>query len=180
MQADFEEFVVARGGALLRFGYLLTGDRHLAEDLVQEALLHAYRRWSAIESTDSPEPYVRKAVLRGYLSWRRRRSSTEIAVGEPLERVPPGERTDTMVERIAEREAMWLLLHRLPRRQRAVVVLRYYEDLPDAAIAELLGCAPATVRVHAFKALGALRAELGPTRRASAAAGTGKKIRTGA
>jgi RNA polymerase sigma factor (sigma-70 family) len=69
---------------------------------------------------------------------------------------------DAVAERVAQRDAMWLLLRRLPKKQRAVVVLRYYEDLPDSDIAELLGCSPSTVRVHAFKALGRLRAELGP------------------
>ncbi|GAB2939867.1 SigE family RNA polymerase sigma factor [Micromonospora polyrhachis] len=156
MQANFEEFVVARGRALLRFAYLLTGDGYLAEDLVQEALLRSHRRWSAVERTDNPEPYVRKAILHLYLSWRRRRSSTELSYAELPDR--PG--AEQPPDAVVERDAMWLLLRQLPRTQRAVVVLRYYEDLSDADIAVLLGCAKATVRVHAFKALAKLRAAL--------------------
>jgi RNA polymerase sigma-70 factor (sigma-E family) len=156
MRANFEEFVVARGHALLRFAYLLTADGYLAEDLVQEALLRTHRRWSAVEHADGPEPYVRKAILHLYLSWRRRRSSTETPVADLPERPVSGHPTDL----VAERDEMWLLLRRLPRSQRAVVVLRYYEDLADIDIAHLLGCSPATVRVHAFKALKKLRAAL--------------------
>lgn len=156
MQANFEEFVAARGHALLRFAYLLTSDRHLAEDLVQEALLRTHRRWSSIESTYGPEPYVRKAVLRAFLSWRRRRASGEITIPEP----PDTSVDERLAERAVERDAMWGLLGQLSKAQRAVLVLRYYEDLPDVEIAQMLGCSPATVRVHAHKALGRLRQEL--------------------
>ena len=155
MKANFEEFVVARGRALLRFAYVLTGDGHFAEDLVQEALLRTHRRWTAVEHADGPEPYVRRTVLHLYLSWRRRRSSTET----PVATLPEVAHPDPTAP-VADRDALWLLLRQLPRAQRAVVVLRYYEDLPDAEIAELLGCSPATVRVHAFKALRKLRAAL--------------------
>ncbi|GAB3150199.1 SigE family RNA polymerase sigma factor [Micromonospora sonneratiae] len=156
MQANFEEFVVARGRALIRFAYLLTGDGYLAEDLVQEALLRSHRRWSAVERTDNPEPYVRKAILHLYLSWRSRRSSSEAPFAELPDRPGPDQPTDAVVER----DELWLLLRQLPRAQRAVVVLRYYEDLSDADIAALLGCSRATVRVHAFKALAKLRTAL--------------------
>lgn len=153
MESDFEEFVVSRGYALLRFAYLLTGDRYLAEDLSQEALVRAHRRWSSIERAD-PEPYLRKAIVRQYLSWRRRRSSTETVLAEFPDRPDPSRATDHVVER----DEMWSMLRALPRAQRAVLVLRYYEDLTDAAISEVLGCSESTVRVHAFKALKRLRA----------------------
>ena len=153
---DFAEFVMARTPALPRFGYLLTGDGHLAEDLVQEALVRVHRRWSGIEHQGGPEPYVRKAILHQYLSWRRRRSSTELPVGHLPEPPDPA----PAVERIVDRDEMWTLLTALPRAQRAVVVLRYYEDLADADIALMLGCTQATVRVHAFKALKRLRVAL--------------------
>jgi RNA polymerase sigma-70 factor (sigma-E family) len=156
---DFAEFVMARTPALLRFGYLLTGDGHLAEDLIQEALVRVHRRWSGIEYQGGPEPYVRKAILHQYLSWRRRRASTELPVAELAEPPDPG----PGVERIVERDEMWTLLATLPRAQRAVIVLRYYEDLADADIALLLGCTQATVRVHAFRALKRLRVALTPT-----------------
>ncbi|WP_433056423.1 SigE family RNA polymerase sigma factor [Dactylosporangium sp. CS-033363] len=155
MQVDFTEFVLGRSHALLRFAYLLTGDRHLAEDLVQEALVRAHRRWSGIVGDEGPEPYVRKTMLRQYLSWRRRRSFAERPIAEIPER-PTGDAAHDL----AETDAMWTLLRTLPRSPRAVVVLRYYEDLPDAEIARLLGCSESTVRVHAFHALKKLRAAL--------------------
>lgn len=161
MQIEFSEFVLGRSSALLRFAYLLTGDRHLAEDLTQEALVRAHRRWSAIVGEEGPEPYVRKAILRQYLSWRRRRSSAERPSAE-LPETPVGGVHGDIAARVAEADAMWTLLRTLSRSQRAAVVLRYYEDLPDAEIARLLGCSPSTVRVHAFHALQKLRAALIP------------------
>ncbi|GAA2635142.1 SigE family RNA polymerase sigma factor [Dactylosporangium fulvum] len=160
MHIDFAEFVVSRTAALLRFGYLLTGDRHLAEDLTQEALVKAHRRWGGIVGDAGPEPYVRQAILRQFLSWRRRRSFTERPIAEPPDVPLAGDLSD----RLADADEMWSLLRTLPRSQRAVIVLRYYEDLPDAEIARLLGCSPATVRVHAFHALQRLRAALTPVR----------------
>ncbi|WP_432985697.1 SigE family RNA polymerase sigma factor [Dactylosporangium sp. CA-233914] len=158
MQVEFNDFVLGRSPALLRFAYLLTGDRHLAEDLTQEALVRAHRRWSGIESQEGPEPYVRKTILRQYLSWRRRRSSGERPVADPLELAAAAQ--PDAAGRIAEADAMWGLLLTLPRSQRAVLVLRYYEDLPDAEVARLLGCSESTVRVHAHHALKKLRATL--------------------
>ena len=155
---DFDDFVTVRNGSLLRFAYLLTGDRHLAEDLTQEALVRAHRRWHAIVGEDGPEPYVRRVILRQYLSWRRRHSSTERPIAEP----PDGPLGADLAERVVDADEMWTALRALPRSQRAVVVLRYYEDLPDIEIARLLGCAPATVRVHAFHALHRLRSVLTP------------------
>jgi len=150
--ADFDEFVRGRGGALLRFAFLLCGDRHRAEDLVQEALMRCYHRWRRIERLAGPEAYVRKAILRQFLSWRRLRSSREITADRLPDRQVTGDADD-----FAERSAIRDVLTSLPRRQRAVLVLRFYEDLPDAAIADLLECSPATVRVHASRALAGLR-----------------------
>ncbi|WP_432835047.1 SigE family RNA polymerase sigma factor [Dactylosporangium sp. CA-092794] len=165
MPVEFTEFVLGRSHALLRFAYLLTGDRHLAEDLTQEALVRAHRRWAGIVSDEGPEPYVRKAILRLYLSWRRRRSSGERPFAELPEGLPGTVAADP-AEHVAAADAMWALLRKLPRSQRAVMVLRYYEDLPDAEIARLLGCSTSTVRVHAFHALQKLRVALaaGPGR----------------
>jgi RNA polymerase sigma-70 factor (sigma-E family) len=156
MPDGFDEFVVSRGHVLLRFAYLLTGDRHLAQDLVQEVLVRAHRRWERIERLDMPDAYLRKAILRQYLSWRRRRASSEIVVAAIPDR---GDGHDPAGE-AAERDEMWSLLATLPRAQRAVLVLRYYEDLPDDEIARLTGCSPTTVRVHAFRALARLRESL--------------------
>ena len=153
---DFDTLVASRGDALLRFAYVLCGDAHLAEDLVQTVLARAYAKWSRVSASERVEPYVKRMIVNEHLSWRRRRSSGEVAVAVPGD-VP---RADT-AESYADRDAMWRLLATLPRRQRAVLVLRYYEDLPDAAIAEALGCTESTVRSYATRALAALRLEEG-------------------
>lgn len=156
MRQAFEEYVSARGGRLLRFAYLLCGDRHLAEDLVQEVLAKAHRRWDRIEA-DAPDGYLRAAIVRTNLSWWRRRSSRERVTAEPPER--DGPRPD-FADTHAVRDELWRLLAILPRAQRAVLVLRFFEDLDDQSIAAVLGCAPGTVRLHASRGLAALRAAL--------------------
>ena len=157
MQASFEEYVIARGARLLRFAYVLCGDRHLAEDLVQEALARSHRRWSRIEAAQ-PDAYLRSAIVRAHLSWRRRRSSGERVLGELPDRTDGADFTD----RGAIRDELWTLLATLTRAQRAVLVLRFFEDLDDRRIAEVLGCAESTVRVHAARGLAALRTTLTP------------------
>ena len=156
MADGFDEFVVTRGPALLRFAHVLCGNAHLAEDLVQEVLARAHRRWARIERLEAPEAYVRRAVVREFLSWRRRRSSREAVLAEVPDR--PSEQ-DT-AQQLAARDEVWTLLARLPRAQRAVLVLRFYDDLADDEIADLLGCAPSTVRAHASRALARLRTAL--------------------
>lgn len=143
----FEEFVLARGPALVRFAHALCGDRHLAEDLVQEVLARCSRRWGRI--ADRPEPYVRKAVAHELVSWRRRRSHSE-RPGDVPDREAPHDDP-------AERDALWRLLAELAPRQRAVLVLRHYEGLPDPDIAALLGCSRATVRSLAARGAAVLR-----------------------
>src|SRR5262245_2111709 len=156
MQDSFEEYVVASSGRLLRFAYLLCGDRHLAEDLVQDVLSRTHRHWHRVEA-ENPDGYLRSALVRAHLSWRRRRMSTEKVLAEPPD---SGARSADFAQQLAVRDEVWSLLASLPRTQRAVLVLRFYEDLDDRRIAEVLGCAPVTVRVHASRALGTLRAGL--------------------
>jgi len=163
----FDSFVVARGPGLLRFAYVLCGDRHLAEDLVQEVLARVHRKWSRIEELTYPEAYVRKAVVREFLSWRRRLSNRELVAAYLPERTQDA---PDPAARQAVFDELWRLLATLPRAQRAVLVLRFFEDLPDARIAELLDCTAATVRVHASRGLARLRASMGP---ANTAASTG-------
>ena len=158
MRESFEEYVSVRGDRLLRFAYVLCGDRHLAEDLVQDVLVRAHRRWSRIEA-EQPDAYLRVAIVRAHLSWRRRLASTEKVTADPPDH---GGRAGDFTQRLAARDELWALLARLPRAQRAVLVLRFYEDLDDHRIAEVLGCAPGTVRVHASRALGTLRTALSP------------------
>jgi RNA polymerase sigma-70 factor (sigma-E family) len=153
----FEEFVTARTPALLRYAAVLTGDRHLAQDVVQDVLVRAHGRWRRIAALDHPDQYVRRMVTNEYLSWRRRPANRDTSVtrdGRP----PEGAGTVAGPEDgLAERDELWARLAALPRRQRAVLVLRYYEDLSDARIAEVLGCAVGTVRGHASRALATLR-----------------------
>jgi RNA polymerase sigma-70 factor (sigma-E family) len=149
---SFDDFVVARGAALLRFAYVLTQDSGRAEDLVQVALMKAHRRWQNAARADQPEAYVRRIIANEFLSWRRRRSSREL----PSRHMPEQTRPDS-ANAHAERDQMWRTLAGLPPRQRAVLVLRYYEDLTDAQIADLLGCALGTVRSSATRALATLR-----------------------
>ena len=157
MQESFEEYVTARGQSLLRFAYLLSADHFLAQDLVQEVLARMHSRWRRLERDGNPDAYVRRAIAREFLSWRRRRSNGE----RPTEVVPerpdrPGEAAD----RLGDRDEVWRWLSQLPRTQRAVLVLRFYEDMSDARIAEVIGCAESTVRVHATRGLARLRAVL--------------------
>lgn len=150
----FDDYVRARGASLLRFGYLLSADAHLAEDLVQEALARCHRSWRRINAAGDPDAYVRKAVLRQFLSWRRRLSFGERATAD----ITVHARTAAdRSENIADREVLWRALAGLSRMQRAVLVLRFYEDLAYAQIATLLGVKESTVRVHAHKGLSALR-----------------------
>jgi RNA polymerase sigma-70 factor (sigma-E family) len=153
---ELDEYVAARGKALLRTAYLLCGDRHLAEDLVQEVLARVHRR-RGVDDIEHLDAYLRSAVVRQFLSWRRRRSGNELLMLPGPEPAPQPGPADAH----AERDAVWSELARLPRQQRAVLVLRYYEDLPDDRIGELIGCAPATVRVHAARALDTLRGRRG-------------------
>jgi RNA polymerase sigma-70 factor (sigma-E family) len=149
----FEEFAAARLPALLRYAILLSGDRHEAHDIVQEVLTRALVKWDRITKIDEPYAYVRRMVTNEFLSLRRRRVRTV-----PLEagREPPAA---TGPEPGADHE-LWSLLARLPRQQRAVLVLRYYEDLTDDEIAETLHCRAGTVRGYASRALAVLRIEI--------------------
>jgi RNA polymerase sigma-70 factor (sigma-E family) len=149
--AEFDEFVVGRGPALLRFGYLLCGDRGLAEDLVQDALVKLHRRWFDQSAVEHPEAYVRRIILNDFTSWRRRHASTEV-VGP----VPERAYVDS-TDGLAERDVMWTALGVLSSRQRAVLVLRYYEQVPDSQIASMLGCGESTVRSLAARAFALLR-----------------------
>jgi RNA polymerase sigma-70 factor (sigma-E family) len=153
----FEEYVLARGPALLRLARLLAEDAHRAEDLVQDALVRAFPRWSKIMRTDQPDLYVRRILINLNASWWRRRSSRELPtdLGADLR---PGRSDHGPLA--AERLDLWQRVRALPPRQRAVIALRYYEDLDDERISEILGCSRATVRTHAMRALAAMRIDL--------------------
>ncbi|MEW2396831.1 SigE family RNA polymerase sigma factor [Streptomyces sp. NPDC046862] len=157
---EFREFVAMRSTALLRLAVLLTGgDRHAAEDLLQIALMKAYGRWAHIEQ---PEAYVRQVLYRQQVNrWRLRRHRAETTV--PV--LPESDREADTGSDSELRVALWAALGQLTKRQRAVVVLRYFEDLPESEVAALLGCPVGTVRSTAHRSLAKLRAlvpDLGP------------------
>lgn len=152
---DFEEYVAARGEALERYAFVLTGDAHRAQDLTQTALLKAYRRWRRVARADSPDAYVRRIVTTSYLDWRRRRSNAE----EPAVLVDTPGAPDP-ADRVTTRDELQRALATLSPRQRAVLVLRHYEGWSDAAIAAALGCGEPAVRTHASRGLQRLRAAL--------------------
>lgn len=149
----FEEFVAGRGQALQRFGYALTGDWGLAEDLLQTALAKAYPRWSRVRR-DDPEAYVRRIMINTWSSWWRRRWRGEL----PADRLPEVAEPDSLTG-VEHRQALRSALGALPPRQRAVVVLRYHQDMSEAQVADLLGISVGTVKSQAAKALASLRAQ---------------------
>ena len=145
---QFAEFVSQRSPALLRAAWLLTGDWHLAQDLVQVALEKSWPRWG--REVEHPEAYVRRVMLTTYLSWRRRRWTGEVPTADvPEQATGPGV-TDL-------RLSLLTALATLPTRQRAVLVLRYFEDLSEKQAADALGCSVGTVKAHASRALQQLR-----------------------
>lgn len=153
---QFDSWVAARGPALLRLAYTLTGNRADAEDVVQDALARALPRWERISRVDNVDAYVRRMVLNAHTSrwrkWRRRESpSAEVTL-------PAGEGSEVSRD---EREAIWLACRRLPEAQRTAIVLRYYEQLEYAEIAALTGVREGSVRSRVSRGLEALRRELG-------------------
>ena len=150
-RADFTAYVRAREQSLARLAYLLTGDRDAAEDLLQNALAKVYRHWDRVRAAELPDAYVRRTMVTTQTSfWRRRR---------------PEHATDTVPERPGRdthadadlHDALWTALARLGKRQRATVVLRYYEDLSEADTAAVLGVSVGTVKSTTSRALALLR-----------------------
>jgi RNA polymerase sigma-70 factor (sigma-E family) len=144
---DFDDFVATRSSALFRTAYLLTHDHGRAEDLLQTALAKAWLAWARIEH--GPEAYVRKVLVNTYATWWRRRWNDERPTGELPEQEYDEDPT--------ARHDLWVALGRLPRGQRAVIVLRYFEDCSEAETARLLECSVGTVKSQAAKALAKLR-----------------------
>lgn len=155
---EMTEFIAARSSALLRYGYLLTGDHARAEDLVQDALIKACASWKNIREGSSPEAYVRRTMYNLNVSWWRKVTRRE----RDLEDAPLRytQVSDGAHER-AEHSALLQAIEGLPPKQRAAVVLRYYEDQSDEEIAEVLDCSPATVRSHLSRARNHLKEAIG-------------------
>jgi RNA polymerase sigma-70 factor (sigma-E family) len=155
---EFSAFVAARLGALVRTAFLLTGNAGQAEDLVQTALTRTYVQWRRVGGQPTTEAYVRRAMVNTYTSWWRRHRGRESLVRDFVEGAPTDLPDD--LEAVLARSMLWPHLARLPRGQRAVVVLRYYEDLTEAQIAQALGISPGTVKSQCSKGLSNLRAAL--------------------
>jgi len=151
---DFDKFVDLRQRALLRSAWLLTGDWALAEDLVQTALARTWLRWGRIRRRDDPEIYVRRVLMSTWVNWSRRRWRTERPAEELPDGPAPGDLATEAVARVTVRRA----LGSLTDRQRAVLVLRVFDDLSEAQTAQILGCAVGTVKSTMSQALARLRA----------------------
>ena len=148
----FREYVSARSGALLRLAVGLCGERAAGEDLLQSALTRVFVSWSRVQRADNIDAYVRRIVVTTHLSQGRRKRVRELLTFH-VHDVQPRE----ISYGVEDRQALFPALRRLGPKQRAVVVLRYYEDRPDEEIAALLGCCTATVRSQAMRALSQLR-----------------------
>jgi RNA polymerase sigma-70 factor (sigma-E family) len=150
---EFEEYASARGQDLVRLGFTVSGDYQRAEDLAQIALMQAFRSWRRVRRADDPHNYVRRILVNSYLSMTRRRSFSEAPAAElDIDRTVPDPATD-----IVNSDDLWRALATLSARERVVLVLRYYQDMDDRTIADVLGIKPSTVRATASRALASLR-----------------------
>ncbi|MEV7329310.1 SigE family RNA polymerase sigma factor [Micromonospora sp. NPDC093244] len=191
LEEEFRDFVAARSAALLRTAYLLTGDWATAEDLLQTALTKTYLAWKRLGGIEAVEPYARRVMVNTSTSWWRRRWHGE----RPTEVLPERAGIDE-IEQQLDRDLLWRHLKELPTRQRAVLVLRYYEDMSEAQTAAMLDISPGTVKSQASRALATLRRRMGSalpdldgeaatpaeanrTRRAATAGGAGSPSRRG-
>ncbi|GAB3117391.1 SigE family RNA polymerase sigma factor [Janibacter alkaliphilus] len=152
----FEEFVGERGESLMRYAYLVTGQTADAEDLFQETFADVHRKWDRVSASDHPYAYVRTMMTNRYTSSRRRRWHGERPT-DPQEMPVESRVTQDHSSRVASDDALWQLLGTLSERMRTILVLRYFEDLDDAEIADTLGIAVSTVRATASRAIGQLR-----------------------
>lgn len=150
-ESEFDDFVINRSPALLRSAYLLVQDEGLAEDLLQTALTKAWFAWKRVEE---PEAYVRRIMVTTSASWWRRRWNRETPTGEPEQ-----QRISVGPDEPANAHDLWVAIGHLPRRQRAVVVLRYLEDRTETETASLMGCSVGTVKSQCAKALAKLRSD---------------------
>ncbi|MDI1460032.1 SigE family RNA polymerase sigma factor [Catellatospora sp. KI3] len=155
MEEEFRDFVTARSAALLRTAYLLAGDWSTAEDLLQTALTKTYLAWKRLGQIEAVEPYARRVLVNTATSWWRRRWHGE----RPTEFLPERAAPDNLEEQL-DRDVLWKHVKALPTRQRAVLVLRFYEDMSEAQTAAMLQISPGTVKSQTSRALGTLRQKL--------------------
>jgi RNA polymerase sigma-70 factor (sigma-E family) len=159
-RSEFSEFALARAGALQRAAYLMVGDSQLAQDLVQEALTKTYVAWPRLRDPRNAEAYCRKAITTTAISWFRRKGWNN---ERPTEHLPDDVSSGNAGHEatLAERDAVWRAMRQLPPRQRAALVLRFYDDLSEAQTAEAMGCAVGTVKSQVAAGLAKLRDQLG-------------------
>lgn len=169
-ELDFEGFAATRWRRLVRTAYLLTGDHHEAEDVVQATFAKVFRNWSRISRLEEPDAYVHRALVNNNLSRHRRRRVRQLLTPVLPERAHTADGGHRGVE---ERSVLLQALAELPQRQRAVVVLRYWEDMSESQVAEVLGCSLGNVKSQASRGLAKLR---GHPALASYAADTGSTI----
>jgi RNA polymerase sigma-70 factor (sigma-E family) len=155
--AEFVAFAAARSTALLRAAYLMVGDEAHAQDLLQEALTRTYVAWPRLRDPNAAEAYTRRVITNTAISWFRRKGWRNELATETL----PERGTIAEADSVAERDWVWQALLQLPVRQRAAIVLRYYEDLSEAQTADAMGCAVGTVKSQVSAGLRKLRATLG-------------------
>jgi RNA polymerase sigma-70 factor (sigma-E family) len=156
--AEFREFVRNRGTPLHQSAYLLCGDWHLADDVVQDTMIKAYQHWKRVRQADSPEAYVRRILINEVRGrWRRRERSVPVAefVDEPVVADPSDD--------VARRDGLFQALLTLPLRQRATIVLRYLEGMSERETAVVLGCSEGTVKSQSSRALTNLKSFLNRT-----------------
>lgn len=160
---DFTQFVLASSGRLFRTAYAVCGDYQLTEDALQAGFASAYASWNRVRRADNPEAYVQRIVINQLFAWRRKASRREV----PSERLPESSASTSHEELLIEVDLIWRALQKLPLGRRAVVVLRYVEDLSVEDTAKTLGIRPGTVKSQASAALAQLRDELGSVETAS-------------
>lgn len=152
-EVGFAGFVRENTPALLRTAYLLTGNASQAEELVQDTLVRLYPKWDKVEAADAPLAYVRRSLSNAHINRMRRGAAREIAFEDVPERCDPH---DTLSQ-LADRDQIWAALNHLSQRQRAALVLRFFEDLSDEQTAAALGCRVGTVRSLISRGLATLR-----------------------
>jgi RNA polymerase sigma-70 factor (sigma-E family) len=153
---EYEEFARDQLPGLVGFAAALTGDRQLAQDLVQDTMVRAFLKWGRVASVDRPDLYLRRMVINGHRTWRRRWYQRTVRSVAEMADAPTTTVADSTGQ-VADRDEIATLLAGLGRQQRAAIVLRFYEDRDDDEIAEALGCAPATVRGYISRGLATLR-----------------------
>jgi RNA polymerase sigma-70 factor (sigma-E family) len=153
LDAEFVAFVRRRGDHHLRTAVLLTGNWHAAEDLVQAALVKLYRVWRRLDTTEDPDAYLRRILVNTHRSWWRARWRRELPVTDLPELPGPADGADRQAVAAVVRQA----LRALPPRQRTALVLRYFEDLPEAEVAEIMGCGVGSVKTHVHRGVRAMR-----------------------